>query len=284
MLGPLVLWVHSLITAVSVFLTRCAPGPDIAANHSTTAAWYQTKVADVWRNTCFYAAGLVYLIHDSSITPRYHIKIAGLTFIAYLTNRSFLVRHPDRLPRLIARGSNKVLRTFSLTPDDINHIYAAVGIHAGLHQERKWRPDWRVLQLMGRTNPLYQPPTTREIDLSAYRLDGPRWTQGMGLIGSGICLALLEEFGRWPEEHGYIAGRVFTWDTEEVAYSKIPARFVTVSGVEETVQFDNCRITVEWQDLEVGMSRGLKATAVPLEELELVDFDDTPPLLELLPE
>ena len=106
----------------------------------------------------------------------------------------------------------------------------------------------------------------------------------MGLIGSGICLALLEEFGRWPEEHGYIAGRVFTWDTEEVAYSKIPARFVTVSGVEETVQFDNCRITVEWQDLEVGMSRGLKATAVPLEELELVDFDDTPPLLELLPE
>jgi hypothetical protein len=284
MLGPLVLWVQSLITAVSVFLTRCSPGFHTSAHHSTIAAWYQTKIVNAWLNTRFYAIGLICLVRHSSITPCYHIKVTGLTIVAYITNRSYLVRHPDRLPRLIARGSNKVLQTFNLTADDIDYIYAAVGVHAGLHQERKWRPDWWVLQLMGRANPLYQPPTTREIDLTSYRLDGPRWTQGMGLVGSGICLALLEEFGRWPEEHGYIAGRVFTWDTNDLAYGKIPARFVTVSGVEETVQFDNCRITVEWQDLEVGMSRGLKATAVPLEELELLDFDDTPPLLELLPE
>ena len=212
-----------------------------------------------------YVTGVPYLVSRLTIRPRYLIKVAVFTVLAKITGRSYVVRTPGQPPRFIARSSCKDVHTFTLTDDDIHHIYVQVGIHARTYLERRWRPDWRVRRYLGHSVfPDAQDPPA-DVDLSSYRLVGPRLTQGQGLIGHNVHLALIEEYGRWPKENRSIAGKAFSWTGSNLVQVKFPTHFVTSPGVQETVDIGEVRITVEWQDLEAGISRGLRVSGITID-------------------
>lgn len=212
-----------------------------------------------------------------------HLRFTYFVLVTNLTGTPHLIRPPNQLPHLIARPSSRDLKVFTLTPSDIHHIHASVGIHAHFHQGRKWRPEWRVRRMMGQSDLFTQPPVAEEFDFSTCHLVGPQWTQGLGVVGHGICVALLEEFGRWPNDHGAIACRIFSWKDNQVAIAKIPISFVMVPGVEEMLEQDEVRIRIEWQELGAGMTQGPIVSAVVKEEVEPLDFEEeAPPLLPML--
>jgi hypothetical protein len=243
--------------------------------------WAQSLVTTFFIPLGRYISGLVYLFYYSTTAPRYYIRVVVLTLVAYITGQSYVVRLPGGPPRLIARASN-VLRTFTLEYEDVEAIYTAVGVHAHNNLERRWRSAWRVRRFIANENPLHQPPTS-EFDLRSYQLDGPRWTQGRGLVGHHAHLVLIEEYGRWLDERGVIAGRIYHQESGRLIIGRIPIGFVSAPGVEETINYNDIEITVEWQDIESGMMRGVRATAIA-EESDPMDFQETPPLLEMLSE
>ena len=208
-----------------------------------------------------YVTGFPLFISHSTIVPRYYIHVLGLTIWAYVTGKSFVIRYPNRPPRFIARRSSRDLRVFTITPDDIEDAYMKAAVPIRNDLERKWRPERLVAQRLRPKAPFYH-PTPGIFDLRPYRLVGPRLVQGYGVIGHGIRLALIEEYGRWPNEKGIIAGRVFNWTSGNIETGKIPIKFVSAPGVEETVEEFGARIVLEWQDLEAGLLRGMRATAI----------------------
>ena len=227
-----------------------------------------------------YAKGTLLIANRWTIRPRYRIRIAGLTVWAQITGRSFVIREPGRLPRLIARARSRVIHTFPLTPGDVHNIYFTTSIHPLAIQARKWRPTRIVEHLIQYSTTPTQPLPILRFDLKSYRLVGPRLTQGYGIIGHGFCIALLEELGRWPEPGSFIAGKVFSWDDEAVSIAKIPTHFFTLPGVFETLEDEDKEVTVEWQELEEGLKRGPKVTVVPLDTFQS-SLEDMIPLLDI---
>jgi len=82
------------------------------------------------------------------------------------------------------------------------------------------------------------------------------------LVGQDFCVALIEEYGRWPLDPKSIAGKLFSWDHDQLINGKLPIEFIMVPGVEEITEVNGMEIVVVWQDLEIGMSVGLKASAM----------------------
>ena len=261
-------WVRLLVTAVvpriSVVFTR------VVRSISTVSGSYLSPISQ--------------LVSRYTTTPRYKIRVAALTVWAHFTGRSFVDYHAGFLPRLIARTDSRDIHVFPLTGEQITHIYGAVGIHPHTYQRRNWRPSLTVERYLHFANVFNQPLPTTRIDLTSYHLIGRRLTQGSGIVGSKFHLVLIEELGRWPGERGVIAGKVYSFERNEITFAKIPIRFVTVAGVEEEIEGEEVRITVEWQDMEEGMANGLKVKTVPLNSSDSL-YDDDPPVPYLtLPE
>jgi hypothetical protein len=229
-----------------------------------------------------YVTGIPHLVNRLTIAPRWKIRVAGLSFWAKITGRSFVVRQSGQPPLFIGRPSSKDVHVFCLTSEDINHIYMGCGINARTYLDRNWRPDWRVRQYLTKTTIFNHPIPPVDVDLTPFRLIGPRLTQGHGLIGNGIRIALIEEYGRWPREPNCIAGKGFSWTSNSVVHFKFPTSFVAVPGVRETVDTEEVRITVEWQDLEAGILRGPKVTGLAYTPHSDPEPDsELPPLLDV---
>ena len=231
-----------------------------------------TAVASFW----LYFIGVPYLPNRSTIEPWYLIKITLLTVWAYVFNSSFVIHRPGQLPRFIARSSNTDLRTFTLTHDDIHHIYLTTGTNLRVYQVRRWKPTRDVCNYLHYVGHDYRQIIVHH-DITHRRLVGPHLVQGLGLVGHGICVALVEEFGRYPGKPFVLTGKVFSWNDQQFHNIKFPASFAAVPGVVETTEIGDMRITVEWQLLEDGMCRGLRASAISLDDY--VDFKGlaTPP-------
>jgi len=216
--------------------------------------WFQIFVINTW----LYITGVPILVSRYTITPRYLIRLTVLTIIAWISGKTFVIRHPHQLPYFIARPSSKVLRTFPLTINDIHFIYIETSIKVRSPQDRKWRPMDRVHRYMTRPGAfnlsLHRLQHAR--DLSDYQLEGPRLTQGFGIIGHNVRLAVVEEIGRWPGLPGSLAAIVFPWDTKDLVFGKIPINFTAKAGIEEQVVLENAYLRVVWQDLESGIVEG----------------------------
>ena len=208
-----------------------------------------------------YVSGLPLFIYHSTTVPRYYVHVLSLTVWAYLTGQSFVVRYAEYPPRFIARPGSRDLRTFPITLSNNDDAYMQAGVPIRNDFERKWRPERLVAQRLHLVAPFYH-STPDVLDLRPYHLVGPRWTQGYGIIGHEVRLALIEEYGRWPGEIGLIAGRLFNWQTGDVEVGKIPIEFVSAPGVEETVEGLDSTIVVQWQDLGAGLRQGIRAVAI----------------------
>lgn len=187
--------------------------------------------------------------------PRFYLRVTVLTVIAVVTGRTFVVRLPNHPPRFIARWGSTVLRVFPLTHKDIDHIYEGAGTYLRAYKERKWRSDMRVRQLLTEPNQHGQLPPPCEIDLRRYRLSGPRVVQGLGLVGQGVHLAVMEELGRWPGERGQIAVRLFDWKQGRPVLGRLPLSFVSGVNVEEICEVGEAQVTIKWEDMERGGAR-----------------------------
>ena len=217
-------------------------------------AWLWTLIISLK----LYATGVPTLLYYWTVTPRYYLKVAVLTLIAYATGHSFVVRHPDRLPHFIARPGSRHLHTYPLTSNDIEYVFAE-GINLRSCEERKWRTPTAIQQRFGHHGPLYQPTfrTTMTFDFTSYQLVGLPLVQGRGLIGHHINVVLFEELGRCPHEREAILGKMFNWKDRKTVLGKIPISFVAVAGVQETAEIGEYIVQWTWMDLEAGMSRGI---------------------------
>ena len=214
------------------------------------------------------AVGACLRVNYYTITPRLEIKIAVLTVWAYLSGRSFVVRRPGRRPHLIARHGCKHAYVFDLDDNDINAAYTMTGTHPRARLTRSWRPISEVNNILAFSTMFTPPVPIIDLNLTSYQLIGQRWTQGYGIVSRDFCAVLVDELGRYPGKSGSIAGKVFLWREGRMVFTNIPIRFVTVPGVEETLEEADVRITLEWQDLESGMSNGPKVKAFPPEWLD----------------
>jgi hypothetical protein len=177
------------------------------------------------------------------------------------------LREPGCPPILLARPGSKFARVFELNPNDINHVYGASGIQPLTYTARRWRPSWRVNELLHSANSLFQRPPTFILDLTSYKVIGRRLAPGLGLVSRDFCIVLIQEYGRWPGEPQYIAGRAFSWNGDRLVNVKIPIQFVGLPGAQEEVEDDDVMVLVEWQSEEEGIRRGPKVTALlPWEE------------------
>ena len=209
--------------------------------------------------------GVLTAFYHSAIVPWYYFKIAALTVVAYVTGRSFVVRLPDRLPRFIARPSSRDVRTFVLSKSDVDFICSRTGPNLPLFDIRQWRPAEEVLtpeECEDQSDIIHRRRLIR-LDLSLRRLVGPRLTQGQGLVGHGICVALVEEIGRWPGARKVLAGRFFSWNEDTLILGQFPVHFATVAGLEEIIRTPTGYLRHVWQDLESGLVQGLKIDLYP---------------------
>lgn len=172
-------------------------------------------------------------VNRSTIAILFVIKLWGLTIWALISGRSFLIRRPGELPRLIARPWDHIACVFPLTSDDVHFIYTQTSINILSYQERRWDTWYHVDYRLNNPNSLNQAPPKRLVDLSHYRLVGQQLTQGFGVVGRGFCLALIEEYGRCPTGQNFIAGKVFLWGENELANGRIPINYFITSGVVE---------------------------------------------------
>lgn len=223
-----------------------------------------------------YLSGTPYLVNRLTIVPRFWIQVILLTVWTHLFNTSFVVHRPGYPPCFIARASNTDVRTFTLTDDDVSHIYLHTSVNLRTYQTRIWGPAWHVCHHLQYAGYDYRQLSVK-IDLTKCRLVGPHLVQGLGLVGHGVCIALVEEYGRWPGQPFAVAGKVFSWDIQHFSNIKFPAHFAAVPGVKETVDQEGVRITMEWQSMEDGISYGPRISATPLE-----DFTELKGILEPL--
>ena len=215
-----------------------------------------------------YTYGTLSLIYHWAITPRYYAQITVLTLISYLTGRSFMLRHPHRPPIFIARPGSRDLHTYSITKNDVEHIFAE-GVNLRSHKERLWRTATAIKRRFGHYAPFYQPTfeTTAVLDLTSHKLIGPPLVQGLGIIGHHVNVILFEELGRCPSQPNAIVGKMFRWTDGRTILGKIPVKFVDIVGVRETVEAERHTVQWTWTELEDG-------------KLQCCDFNicDKPPL------
>jgi len=114
------------------------------------------------------------------------------------------------------------------------------------------------------------------VDLTTFNLVGPCLTQGQGIVGNGFHLALIEEIGRYPGKMDVLLGKMYSWEMEGLVFSQIPIKFVAIPGIEETLDTEDGRICLTWQDLEKGMETGPHIEITPPGLLE-----DTEPIFVL---
>ena len=94
------------------------------------------------------------------------------------------------------------------------------------------------------------------IDLRHFQLIRPRLTQGKGLIGRNLHIALIEEFGPWSKGRKSLAGHVFSWDSNTLSIGCIPINFLHLPGVEETIEANQGRLTIRWEEKGRGKLQG----------------------------
>ena len=203
--------------------------------------------------------GFPKLIYRFIILPCYYVKVAALTITAWVTDRSFVIRLPNQPPRFIARPSSQDIQAFTLSTKDKIHILSRVHRQTCIFPRiRYWRAPETVLHLIKHSNH-YHPPLRIPLDLTPYHLVGPRLTQGLGLIGHGFCVALIEEFGRIPGEDGVIVGHFYSWNEEMMVHGRIPIPFIAPAGVEEIARVKGGMVSFVWPEFGSGIVEGIQA-------------------------
>lgn len=164
---------------------------------------------------------ILLILHHSTITLRYHLRLRGLTCVAYVTGRSFIIRRPHHLPTFIGRPGSIDVHTFELTEEDILSIYVNTGIHVGTADTRQWRSEAVVKNLVSGHNVLNHPRLDTYV-LKYCRLVGDPLVQGRGLIGHGMIMGLIEEYGRCPGHATTVFGKIYSWKDGALFYGKFP--------------------------------------------------------------
>ena len=195
-----------------------------------------------------------------AITAYYGLTISGLTVWANITNQSFVVQQPGHLPHFIAPEGSMEVRAFSLHKSDNDSVAWHVALNLSQSLERHWRTASWVERSLTQPNLLNHPPPPFSIDLQSHQLAGPCLVQGQGLVGHGICVALVEEYGRFPGSPDLIAGKMVDLYEQKVVLGRFPLTFVAIPGVRETTNTDGRRVSAIHQDLEAGMQRGFQIT------------------------
>ena len=233
-----------------------APAPTTSLS-SRFRAWIQATL--VLAGLYFVLEGVPELVNRFAITPTYYVKVAVSTFIAQFSNRTFVLRRPGQLPHFIAHPYSRDVRIFTLTPRDRTRILSRVDFHTGINPSvRYWRAPEAVLNVL-RYGRLHHSAVPIPLDLTPYRLIGPRLAQGVGLIGHDFCIALVEEVGRIPGEDGFIVGKFYSWNEERIIFGRIPIPFVTSDGVEEVIEVEGGMVSFLWPAEGTGIVQGLQA-------------------------
>ena len=184
-------------------------------------------------------------LYYPTVTFSYGIKVTWFYTWSRILRRSYVIRHPCRLPELISPHPN-VLRTFTPTVNDIDDLYIQLGVHVK-PPARLWKSAMWVAHHLIQAS-YYQvetPPASPAfphlipkgiIDLRQYRLEGPRLQQGQGLIGhNGLAIFLIEEYGRWPGRDAVVVGNITVWNSGEMSAAQIPSTFLETPEYEERI-------------------------------------------------
>ena len=263
-----VFWVRLGIFAVSTKTSAAVSAVSRVCQHFTT------RLRMVPSTLHYHAKVVTWHVNLFTTLLSYRIKVAVLTVWANITDQAFVVRLPDEDPLFIARKSSRTLRTYPLTRSDIHNIYIRGNATLAESHDRQWRPATMVERRLRPTDPAYRRLTKKIINFHSYKLVGPRLTQGMGLVGHGIRVALIEEYGRWPGEPNQLAGHMYSWDLADACYGKIPLSFFDVPGIEVRELVVDTQVAREQQEGEVGTSPGLEVTPSDLESSGGLDFKD----------
>lgn len=201
------------------------------------------------------------ILYYSTTLPYIYLRIAVLTIIAYISSRTFVTRSPDCPVMFIGNPTNPRLRAFALNADELRLLSAHSPRGIQIFPARHWRAARQVAELLGHSGPtfLHTFDNLIRLDLTNYPLDGPRLTQGQGLIGHGICVTLVEEYGRIPGEKGVLVGQFFCWNRKRLLPGKIPIKHLDIIGVSEDIEIRDGIFRIVWEEMQVAAERGLHA-------------------------
>lgn len=140
-----------------------------------------------------------------------------------------VIQDPNGIPYLIARPQTACV--FSLTNQDIRYIFANTAVRVRDYQLRQWDGESQTRSRITDSDAPNQPPLHLVINVDTKQRVGGLLTQGLGIVGPGYALAVVEEIGYWPDQPGFIATKVFDWKRDRLAFGKIPISYLNPNGV-----------------------------------------------------
>ena len=97
----------------------------------------------------------------------------------------------SRFHHFIHHPHHHHIHTFHLTAEDVNLVYDKVSYHLQALQLCKWKPPAEVSLYLD------HPPFLNILNMTTTTLMSPQLSQGLGISGCRICLALIKEIGHY---------------------------------------------------------------------------------------
>ena len=153
----------------------------------------------------------------------YYIRRGILTPVALISNRSFLVYHPDHLlPTLIGTAQDSTIHSFHPSSDLLHHFHVPRSPIL-----RRWcKPEEILKRIVG------EPPEESGVLLQG-NLRGPPLRQGMVLVQQEGRIVIGEEIGRWPTREDILLTICFNLDTGNTFCLFIPVDFFDRSQIHD---------------------------------------------------
>ena len=160
----------------------------------------------------------------------YHISFPVLFLLSRILNRSFLLYYPNQtLPQLIAPLNNCDLRTFTISPLEVQHIHQ-IRPHLLPPIVRSWMPPPEVETFITRQVSLDSIAVLSEDSNKIPCFIDGHLGQGMGIIFEGKRMFIWEEVGRWPTRLDQVATLTYSWDSNQFLVLFIPAKYFVDDG------------------------------------------------------
>lgn len=151
----------------------------------------------------------------------YYIKKITLLPIAYIGNRSFLIRHPTNLfPTTIAPARNTTIYSFFITESTV------IELDIPLASDKR---EWLSPHHLGER--LFSVRLFERAVIADGKLSGPLLQQGMVVLIHQHPFYIGEELGRWPGHEEYVATLTVNLRARSTFILFIPAKHFTTRGL-----------------------------------------------------
>jgi hypothetical protein len=172
----------------------------------------------------------------------YYLLYGILFPIAHIFNRSFLLQHPGYvLPTFLAPDRNREVRTFRVSPPEVNRIKNE--FNRAVLTEQEWFPPYEVPDQALGCRELIRVLTLERGPHGELQLPDGRLAQGTGIVQRGIFLLIWDEVGRWPTRPDHIATHTYSWN-----FNGFLALFLPISSLIKIGDAQAPWVEQEWED------------------------------------